>query len=384
MVRTVHKSLAFLLIAFFTVSSVQAADIVETAVNSGQFKTLVAAVKAADLVKTLKGKGPFTVFAPTDNAFTQLPAGMVESLIKPKNKAQLNSILTYHVATDQVSAKELFTLTTVDTVNGQRLGISRENGQLTIAGARVINTNIQCDNGVIHVIDSVMMPSRKTIPEVAMKAGTFKTLLAAVKAAGLADVLSGEGPFTVFAPTDKAFASLPKGTVESLLKPENKDRLISILKYHVVKGRVYANQAVDAGQGKTLQGQTVSVQYAADGLKLNKSKLVATDIPAANGLIHVIDAVLLPKEMTRKDAQQLLEEAVSRGARFYNKGDIHSCCAAYEKVCRELVAAGNTLPTIATSVLSASLKRAESIRHEGERAWVLRHGIDLAYYSLED
>ena len=149
---------------------------------------------------------------------------------------------------------------------------------------------------MIHVIDTVLMPSTDTIVETASKAGSFGTLLAAAKAAGLADLLGSEGPFTVFAPTDDAFAALPDGTVEMLLKPENKDKLVSILKYHVVPGRVYADQAVGAGSASTAQGLSVSIEKGWNGaVRINDAKVVNADIEASNGVIHVIDSVLLPE-----------------------------------------------------------------------------------------
>jgi uncharacterized surface protein with fasciclin (FAS1) repeats len=119
-------------------------------------------------------------------------------------------------------------------------------------------------------------------------------LLAAVKAAGLADVLGGEGPFTVFAPTDEAFAKLPEGTVEDLLKPENKSKLIDLLKYHVVAGRVYSPDAVKAGSAQTLQGGSVAIKVDGKVAKVNNARLVMTDLDASNGVIHVVDTVLLP------------------------------------------------------------------------------------------
>ena len=137
--------------------------------------------------------------------------------------------------------------------------------------------------------------AKKDIVDTAVAAGSFKTLAAALKAGGLIEALKGEGPFTVFAPTDEAFAKLPKGTVETLLKPENKDKLVAILKYHVVSGKVLAADVVKIKEAKTLQGQAVMVN-ATDGVKINDSKVVKADIEASNGVIHVIDAVLLPKQ----------------------------------------------------------------------------------------
>ncbi len=137
--------------------------------------------------------------------------------------------------------------------------------------------------------------SKADIVDTAVKAGSFKTLAAALKAAGLVDTLKGKGPFTVFAPTDEAFAKLPAGTVESLLKPENKAKLSAILTYHVVPGSVMAADVVKLKSAKTVQGQSVVID-ATDGVKVNNAKVVKADIQCGNGVIHVIDTVLVPKE----------------------------------------------------------------------------------------
>lgn len=273
-------------------------NIVETAVAAGSFKTLVAAVQAAGLVETLSGKGPFTVFAPTDEAFAKLPAGTVESLLKPENKDKLVAILTYHVVPGLVTAKDVKTMK-AKTVNGQEVSLKVSASGVTIDAAKVIKTDIMTSNGVIHVIDSVILPKQpepKTpnIVETAVAAGSFKTLVAAVQAAGLVETLSGNGPFTVFAPTDEAFAKLPAGTVESLLKPENKDKLIAILTYHVVPGKV-TSKDVKSMKAKTVNGQEVSLKVSDWGVTIDGAKVVKVDIMTSNGVIHVIDSVILPK-----------------------------------------------------------------------------------------
>ena len=136
----------------------QEKDIVDTAVAAGSFKTLAAALQAAGLVETLKGKGPFTVFAPTDEAFAKLPKGTVEDLLKPENKAKLTAILTYHVVPGIVTASQVTKLKDAKTVNGQSVKISATGGAVMIDGARVVKTDIRASNGVIHVIDSVILP----------------------------------------------------------------------------------------------------------------------------------------------------------------------------------------------------------------------------------
>jgi transforming growth factor-beta-induced protein len=136
-------------------------DIVDTAVAAGSFTTLVSAVKAADLVSTLKGPGPFTVFAPTDAAFAKLPKGTLEDLLKPENKAKLQAILTYHVVSGKVMAADVVKMESAKTVNGQMLTINTTDGVVTVDNSRVGKTDIESSNGVIHVIDTVMLPKNK-------------------------------------------------------------------------------------------------------------------------------------------------------------------------------------------------------------------------------
>lgn len=136
-------------------------DIVDTAVDAGSFTTLVSAVKAADLASTLKGTGPFTVFAPTDAAFAKLPKGTLDDLLKPENKDKLQAILTYHVVSGKVMAADVAKLESAKTVNGQMLTIDGKNGTVMVDNAKVAKTDIESSNGVIHVIDTVMMPKDK-------------------------------------------------------------------------------------------------------------------------------------------------------------------------------------------------------------------------------
>jgi len=269
-------------------------NIVDTAVGAGNFKTLVAAVQAAGLAETLSG-GTFTVFAPTDEAFAKLPAGTVEDLLKPENKAKLASILTYHVVAGKVMAADVVKLTNAGTVQGQRVNIKAQGGKVTVDGANVVATDIACTNGVIHVIDTLILPNDKNIVEVAASNGSFNTLVAAVKAAGLVETLSGKGPFTVLAPTDAAFAKLPAGTLENLLKPENKKALIEILTYHVVPGvAAYSDQVVKMSEVPTVLGSPVKVTVKDGKVMLGNATVAIADVETSNGVIHAIDTVLLP------------------------------------------------------------------------------------------
>ncbi|NBQ15476.1 MAG: fasciclin domain-containing protein [Proteobacteria bacterium] len=282
-------------------TAVAQGTIVDTAVAAGNFKTLVAAVKAAGLVETLNGTGPFTVFAPTDAAFAKLPAGTLEMLLKPENKAKLAAILTYHVVPGSVKAVDVVKLKYAGTVNGQRIDIKVDGAKVTVDGAAVTATDIACSNGVIHVIDSVILPVDGTVVDVAVKNGSFNTLVAAIKAAGLVETLSGKGPFTILAPTDEAFAKLPAGTLEMLLRPENKQQLVDILSYHVVPGvAAYSDAVAKMTEVPTVLGSPVAVKVVDGKVMLNGAKVVTADVEASNGVIHVIDAVLLPAQKAAK------------------------------------------------------------------------------------
>lgn len=270
-------------------------DIVGVAQSAGQFNTLVAAVKAAGLVEALQGKGPLTVFAPTDEAFAKLPKGTLENLLKPENRDTLRAILTYHVVAGKLDARHVMKSSNAATLNGQRIDISTKGSKVMVDGARVVSTDIKASNGLIHVIDAVILPSSDNIVTTAANAKTFGTLLTAATKAGLAETLADGGPFTVFAPTDEAFAKLPAGTVENLLKPENRDELAKILKYHVVSGRVFSDDAIAAGQAKTLAGQKIKVTNGAGQVMINDARVVLANLDASNGVIHVIDKVILPQ-----------------------------------------------------------------------------------------
>ncbi len=360
-------------------------DIVETAVEAGSFKTLAAALGAADLVGALQGDGPFTVLAPTDAAFKKLPAGTVETLLKPENKDQLIAILKYHVISGEVPASQVVKLKGAKTLNGQRVDIAAGEGSVKIDGATVEATDIMCSNGIIHVIDSVILPSNKNIVTTAVEAEKFKTLIAAAKAAGLAGVLSEQGPFTVFAPTDDAFAKLPEGTIASLLKPENKDKLAAILKYHVVAGRVYSEDALKAGKAKTLQGKPVMIKVVDGVAKVNNAKLLMTDLDASNGVIHVIDTVIMPpegKKYSATEARKKIKHAVARGANLYNCGDYHATTQLYQKTMQDVLKSTDSMPATIRMNMKHALSESQQMNCVSQQAWRLRNALDHAYTEM--
>jgi len=265
-------------------------DIVDIAVEDGRFTALVEAVQAAGLVDALKGEGPLTVFAPTDDAFAALPEGTLAAL--HSDVSALTNILLYHVAEGKFMASDVLGLEQLMSLQGQYVDFSLDMDKVMIDNAQIILTDIEASNGVIHVIDAVILPETRDIVDIAVEDGRFETLVAAVQAAGLVDALKAEGPLTVFAPTDDAFAALPEGTVEALL--EDIPTLTNILLYHVVEGKVMAADVVELSEAETLLGENVSITVEDGKVMINESQVIITDIEASNGVIHVIDAVLLP------------------------------------------------------------------------------------------
>jgi uncharacterized surface protein with fasciclin (FAS1) repeats len=267
-------------------------SIVEIAVEDGRFTTLVAALEAADLVGTLDGEGPFTVFAPTDDAFAMLPDGTVEALLQ--DPEALSEILLYHVVPGNVMASDVVSLSSAETASGEELSISVDGSTVMINESRVVVADIEASNGVIHVVDSVLIPpaEAQSIVAIAAEDGRFSTLVAALEAADLVGTLDGEGPFTVFAPTDDAFAMLPDGTVDALLN--DIPTLQSILLYHVVPGNVMASDVAGLSSAGTASGLEISISVEDGAVMINNAQVIITDIVASNGVIHVIDRVILP------------------------------------------------------------------------------------------
>ncbi len=291
----------------------QTQDIVETAVSSGTFTTLVAALGAADLVSTLQGDGPFTVFAPSDEAFAKIPAGLREALLQPEARDELTAILTYHViAGRRVPLERLVAADGTETVGGRPLRIRQDRRDVLVDDAKVTAT-VACTNGVIHVIDTVLVPNLGVLVSAGAKAGQLSLLQAALQAADLDEVLASEGPITILAPTDEAFGRVPEQTLQRLLQPQNRELLGVILKYHVVPGRVSAVKALAAGKASTVQGDPVRFGLSAGRLQVNDANVIVNDLRAANGVIHLIDAVLMPPDAPQPRAQGRLVIGINYG-----------------------------------------------------------------------
>jgi uncharacterized surface protein with fasciclin (FAS1) repeats len=313
-----------------TTEATESTSVVDLAIENGGFTTLVAAIEAAGLVETLEGDGPFTVLAPTNAAFDAAFEALgitAEELLADTDT--LTQILTYHVLPQAADSQLVATLDgeMVETVNGQSVSIAVSDGVITIDGAEVVSADLAADNGIVHVINAVLLPpdvaealgvamggdmeettttttttteapeELGTIVDVAVESGEFPTLVAALQATGLDEVLAGDGPFTVFAPTEEAFAAALEAlgiTAEELLA--DTETLTSILTYHVLATDAPAEVVVtlDGQDVETVNGATVLVTIDGENVMVNEANVVAVDIFGSNGVIHVIDSVLLP------------------------------------------------------------------------------------------
>lgn len=266
--------------------------IVDVAEGAGSFSTLLTAVRAAGLEETLRTAQALTVFAPTDEAFAALPEGALDALLQ--NPEQLKNVLLYHVVDGNVPSSVAVTLSEASMLNGGKTSIKYDGMTLFINDAKVVTADVGASNGIIHVIDKVLLPPApmKDLISTAEAAGQFTTLLTAVRAAGLEDTLRQAKDVTLFAPSDSAFAKIPADTLNALLA--DKEALKNVLLYHVVGARVTAATAATLSEATMLNGDKIRISRCGKGLKINDSNVIAADVEGGNGLIHVLDAVLIP------------------------------------------------------------------------------------------
>lgn len=264
--------------------------ILETAAAAGNFTTLAAALNAANLTTTLEGPGPFTVFAPTDAAFGNVGPRRLEFLLDPNNIDFLTELLTFHVVSGNVDATQVLGSTFLTTLANQRADIDA--GAVQIEGANITTTDIVCTNGIIHIIDDVIFPELRTITGLTASTPDFSTLFFALETAGLDDDLETAGPFTVFAPTNAAFDLLPAGVLDSLVA--NPTALGDVLLYHVTPGQLYAEDVLASSTLPMLNMINTNIAIVNGNPQINDSIITVTDVETRNGIVHIIDAVLVP------------------------------------------------------------------------------------------
>ena len=272
--------------------------VVDIIVNSEVHTVLEDAVVATDLVGALSGEGPFTVFAPTDDAFTALLAALGFTAEELLAYPGLTDVLLYHVVGAQALSTDLSDGQEITTLLDEDVQVTITADGVFINQAQVIVADLEADNGVVHVIDAVLVPEIEELPEtvvdIIVESEVHTLLELAVGAAGLVDALSGEGPFTVFAPTDDAVVALTEAlgiTADDLLALPN---LGEILQYHVVAGEAFSTDLEDGQTFTTLMGQDVTVSISDAGVMINEAMVIIADLEAENGVVHVIDAVLVP------------------------------------------------------------------------------------------
>lgn len=264
--------------------------IADLAGDTPQLSTLNAALQAAGLDEALAGDGPFTVFAPVNDAFADLPTGMVEALLASGNEQILTDLLTYHVVGGAAVTSDMLTDgQVVTTAEGDVLTIGVSESGVTVNGANVITANIVADNGVIHLIDGVLTETLDAVQRLTI---TFpaSTLVDAVVAAGLVETLQGDGPFTIFAPVNMAFDGFTETQWNALLGAD-KSLLTKILTYHVIPGDIRAADLTDGATVTTVEGSEVTIDLSM-GARVNGADIIATDVEVSNGVIHFIGGVL--------------------------------------------------------------------------------------------
>ena len=292
---TVHSSMYS---DFSLTETTDLPDIPTTAQSTGAHDSLVAAVIQADLLTTLQGEGPFTVFAPTDQAFAE--AGInLSSLDNDEGKSILSDILLYHVLSGSVQSSEVTDGLTATAVNGDILTFA-VGDSVMVNDATVTTPDVMASNGVIHVIDKVLIPPAdlENIPTVAQSTGIHNSLVSALIHANLVGALSGEGPYTVFAPTDAAFEEFGLNLSDFDTEAEN-ETLAKILSYHVAMGSVMSSSITNGMEVNSLVQEPISVSVFNGSVILNGEALVTqADVMTSNGVIHVINKVLMPPSMS--------------------------------------------------------------------------------------
>ena len=281
-------------------------NIVDIATSTPEFSTLVAALEATQLVGALQGDGPLTVFAPTNQAFEKLPSGIADLLFQNRNL--LMAVLLQHVVVGEVPSSQATQLTGATTVLGQRLDFFFDGVELTVGNATVETADQFACNGVVHIIDEVIVPDFAAIPGILAEVrrfdvvdtltfanfatGEFSSLLGAVTDAGLVDALKGLDALTLFAPTDAAFAKVPQATLDML--KSDPELLEAVLLYHVVPRELFAVDVIGSAGEVTLQGQMLTFTVRGSSVFINDSQVLTANVDVSNGVFHIIDNVLVP------------------------------------------------------------------------------------------
>lgn len=312
MLKQLPLFLALLFSAFgATLTAQDPGTVVDEIAASEDHTILEELIGVAGLTETLNGDGPFTVFAPTDDAFNALGEDALAYFRSEDGMDSLVAVLQYHVVGGNNAAASLENNTTLTTLNNEDMLYVTVMGEMVMVNnAMVTMADLPASNGVIHVIDAVLMPPAGDIGMVIMENDTLTTLTTAIEAAGLGSALSMEGGYTVFAPSDAAFDALPEGDLEALLDDPEGD-LTTALTYHVVAGTYYSGDLEDGMTLTTMQGEDLEVTMRNDSIFVDGVAISGPNMIADNGVVHVIDGVLLPGALTSTRAEPAFAKEVS-------------------------------------------------------------------------
>lgn len=360
--------------------------------------TLLELVKAAEI--ELPKDAKLTIFAPTNEAFAKLPREQVEFLTSAKGKSTLQTILKHHVVAQSLESSALLDRRRLKALSGQSLDV--DPSALTVDGARLVATDVAFDGGLVHVIDSVMVPELRSIEDIVAKDDRFATLRAAIGAAGLGPQLGAQnpGPWTLLAPSNEAFAAIPADALKALL--EDRPALTAVLAAHVLPTAIRRDEMLSQSSARTLMGDGV-VKFALDSgaITVDGARIEVADIEAANGIIHVIDRVLPARSAAKsaaaesstgasegatsasahrvRQAAAVLELAIERGVPRFNAGDAASCAALYELAITSVVLLGDDAVSSGVKVyLAEALKTASDHQDAADRSWIYRRAMDRA------
>lgn len=289
------------LVLSFSSASAQE-SLVDIAASYPQLSTLVSVLQQSGLDAALQGPGPFTVFAPTNQAFAAIPATTLERITA--DPQTLRAVLGYHVVAGALVASNVANTSAATTLHGEDLVFRSLNGSVTAGGATVTAADLMATNGVLHFIDRVLLPPSLAIgtPEevdsissIIAQEPRFSTLATALEASGMLSALSMDGEYTLFAPTDQAFARLDPATLEALLA--DPEALRSVLAYHVLVGRAIGADLVNIDRAQTLEGSGVNISVEAGNIRVDGATVTILNLIASNGVIQGLDSVLLPPGM---------------------------------------------------------------------------------------
>ena len=373
----------------------------EAPVFPNDFATLLSLLRITELEDTVAGlDGDFTLFAPSDKAFQALPDGVFQELAKPENLDLLKAVLLYHVVPVRIPAERALRTENASTAEGSFLRFQRDEEGLKVGGARVVATDLEFAGGVVHLIDGVLVPADVQNALAGLPAepdspvAGCTTVFALVEAAGLSGALADKERYTLFAPTDEAFAALPAEVVAALLEPENVDALRKVLLHHVVDGGVTAFKATQIAQsvarGETvdveaLDGTALAVGLGEGGLRISGALVARADILLGNAVVHVVDQVLVPADLKldlkRTPADPvvaLLTGVVERGSALFNEGNTAACAEAYRTALESLLLFEQLEGEALRARVEGALERAAG-EDSRNASWTLRGAIDAVF-----